>query len=235
MKEKSRQLLIALTLFLLLNSARAEGYVTHLYHVNLNLTENRLVDCYFFVVDFPQNKEFRNQNELKAFLIQKTKNEAGEIDKLYKEIFRILDFPSVDNWIRGQIVISKCEPLIVAEKEILNVELISSDEVPSRSIHDFTEQDINYLTQEPEYLIPLALDEDITVVGDGYLTYLLISYNKSNNVDLKKLKTEIESEYFLESKNSNKMEKFKIWKKVFVKYKEELQKVNIVFITISEF
>lgn len=89
MKENSRRLLIALTLVLLLNSARAEGYVTYLYHVNLKLTENRLVDCYFFDVDFPQNKEFRNQSELKDFLIQKTKNEAGEIDKYKEELQKV--------------------------------------------------------------------------------------------------------------------------------------------------
>jgi hypothetical protein len=54
-------------------------------------------------------------------------------------------------------------------------------------------------------------------------------------IDLKKIKREIESEYFSESKNGSNMEKFRVWKKIFNKYKDQLRKSDIVFIEVNEF
>jgi hypothetical protein len=84
-------------------------------------------------------------------------------------------------------------------------------------------------------MVSLKLEDDIQAIGDVYVEYLLVSYNKDKNIDLKKIKTEIEVEYLQQVSLCEFNEKFRVWRKIFLKHKTQLMEKHILFLEIIEF
>lgn len=216
-------------------STRADGVSTYLYNVKFKLTDNKIIDAYFIDTSFSHPSEFKNENDLRQFLVQKTKGPSGKLEKLYKKLYRVLDYECVDAWIRGHIVTSKSEQLEIYEKDVISVKLIRRDWIPGQLIHDLTEQDIKLLIKEPLAMLSLKLEDDVQELGDIYMEYVLLSYSSDKSVDLKLIKRDIESEYFKESKDCNSNDKFRAWQSVFLKHKTNLRKKEILLLEIEEF
>jgi hypothetical protein len=230
-----KKFFILFTLLLVNFLAKADGYVTYLYHVNVGLTDGSAVSGYFIDVDFPDKNKFENEDELKAFLIQKTRSETGKLQRLYKNLFKVLEYPSVGDWIRGQIIIEKGEQIEISETDIVKVQLTSVNLIPSQNIVNVTDEEIKYLIKEPTAIETLKLEDVITEVGDAYVTYALFSYNPLNTLELNEIAVKIEDEYFTTASNSNSMEKFGIWKNIFKKYKDQLKTLDVLLLEISGF
>ena len=77
--------IVTILLFTLITYlSKADGYSTFLYHVEIILTNNRCVDGFFRNVETINDGHFKNSLELKNFLLLVTKDENGQITKLYR-------------------------------------------------------------------------------------------------------------------------------------------------------
>lgn len=235
------RLILILLFFVSAYLAKADGGSTYLYHFKIDLINHTTIDAYFINTDYYQPSDlfvnicFQNENFLRGFLFQKATDRNGKLEKLDTNLFRILEYPSVDDWIRGHIVISKCERLSIPEKDIARIKFISRQSIPGQEITNLTDLELTYLAREPVGMVSLKLEDDIQAIGDVYIEYLLVSYNKDKNTDLKKIKTEIEAAYLLQASSCESNEKLRVWQKIFSKHKVQLLEKQILFLEIIEF
>ncbi|MFM7852140.1 MAG: hypothetical protein ACKO96_09540 [Flammeovirgaceae bacterium] len=232
---KSRLLIIfILTIFTL--STRGGDFGTLLYHTKIELLNRKVIDGYFTTYsDYPEPIKFKTERELRAFVVQRTIYTTDVLEGIYQRAYKILDYQCVEEWIRGHTVLLNDIDFAIREKDILTIQLVSVTRVNRISIDGLTERLVSLLVKEPNDMVTLNLDSKLTAIGDIDLSFLLISYNQSNNVDLRKIKAEIEKKYFSESASCNQMNVFQAWTPIYREYKEKLEKENIYFIKLTSF
>lgn len=207
-----------------------------LYHTKIELIDNSLVDGYFLTyADYPDPIKFKTEKEFKAFVVERTTYSSGVLTRLFQRAYKILDYQCIEEWLRGQVVLLKDENFALKEQDIKKIQLVSVTRVRGVEVNDLNDRLVKYLVNEPTDMAMIELDSKLTVIGDISLSYAIVSYNKSGNFVLAKIKDEIESKYFSESKNCDEMNVFQVWKPIYKKYKEELEKDNIFFIELRSY
>jgi hypothetical protein len=230
-------LLVIIIIALSTLQTKADDFGIKLYHVKIELLNKKIVDGYFLVSSYYSDSptEFKSSDELKAFVLRKTIYTSDILKGMYQRKYKILDYQCIDDWIRGQIVLLKDNELVLRKTDLLSVQLVNVTNISGVEIANLSSNLVKFLIREPQEMVTLNLDDKLTIIGDNELRFILVSYSKNANIDLKKIKEKIETRYFFESKECDDMNVFQAWQPIFREYKDELAKDDIFLIELTLF